>query len=160
VSLMISIRRKPQEETLKRLGRMQEAAKHGADKWRSGASNAAERIAPAASRTRDAASDRIMVARGWGAPRLEQAARYVESGLAPRVSSFLNGMADRVEPPKRSHRGRNAVLMLLAAVAAVGVAGAVATRRNNMQAMVDEAPEPEKEESSVKGDVDGHVRTP
>ncbi|MBO2453480.1 hypothetical protein J4573_40755 [Actinomadura barringtoniae] len=128
--------------------------------WRSGASSAAERIAPAASRSREIAGDRIMVARGWGAPRLEQASRYVESGLAPRVSSFLSGMADRVEPPKPRHRGRNAVLMLLAAVAAVGVAGAVATRRSNMQAMVDEVPAPEKEESPVKGEVDGHVRTP
>jgi hypothetical protein len=154
VSLMISIRRKPQEEVVSRLGRVQEVARHGADVCRSGASSAAERMAP------EFAGDRIMAARGWGAPRLEQAARYVESGMAPRVSSFLSGMADRVEPPKPSHRGRNAVLMLLAGVAAVGVAGALAARRSNMQAMVEDAPSPEKEESPAKSDVDGHVRTP
>jgi hypothetical protein len=122
VSLMISIRRKPQDVVRTRFGRVQEAARHGAEAARLGASSATERVAPIA-------GERVMIARGWSAPRLRRAARYVETGLAPRVSTFLSDVAGRVEPPKPAKPGRGAFMAMMGVVTAVGVAGVVATRR-------------------------------
>ncbi|KAB2344733.1 hypothetical protein [Actinomadura rudentiformis] len=155
---MMSIRRKPQDEVLSRFGRVREACRHGAETWRLNASDAADRIAPAAQRTRDVAADRIMGARGWSAPRIENAARYVEGGLAPRVSSFLSDVADRVEPPKPSHRGRNITMMMLAAVAAVGIAGAVMTKRNSMQSLMED--DMSQPEAPAKSEANSHAHTP
>ncbi|MUN41237.1 hypothetical protein [Actinomadura litoris] len=120
---MISTRRKPREQVRTRLGRTQEAARHGAEIALRRASVTADRIRPVA-------AERVLVARGWGAPRIRRAAQYVETGLAPRVSSFLSGVAHRVEPPGRDRPRRGAVVALVGAVAAVGVAGAVVTRRS------------------------------
>ncbi len=159
MSLMISIRRKPQEEVLTRFGRVQEAARQGAEMCRQSASGAAERIAPVA-------EERLMAVRGWSAPRLRQAARYVESGLAPRVSTFLSDAAGRVEPPRRGGPGRGALMAMIAAVAAVGVAGAVATRRGVIRDMTKGSGEHAEDATSadsmtVSGaDVDGQVHSP
>jgi len=138
VSLKMSIRRRPREVAFPRLERMQEACRQGALLCRQGASGATERIVPAARQTRDIASERVLAAREWSAPRLAQAAGYVETGLAPRVSAFLTEMAHRVEPPRRQRRGRNAALVTVAGMAAVGVAGALLTRRNAMRDAMDE----------------------
>lgn len=159
MSLMINIRRKPQDEVLNRFGRVQEAARQSAEMCRQSASNAAERIAPVA-------EERLMVVRGWSAPRLRKAARYVESGLAPRVSTFLSDVAGRVEPPKRSGPGRGALMAMMGAVTAVGVAGVVATRRGVIRDMtkgsgehVDDATSADS--MTVSGaDVDGQVHSP
>lgn len=152
MSLMISIRRKPQLKIdTSRLHRMQEA-------WQSGTSSAAERIVPAAQRTRDSAAERMLLARGWSAPRLERAAGYVESDLGPRLSSFLTDTAHRIEPPRPSHRARNAALAMLGMVAAVGVAGALMTRRSAMQGVPEEFMDPRQEQQAPAGD--GKVRTP
>jgi hypothetical protein len=156
---MINIRRKPQDEVLTPIGRVQEAARMGADICRQSASNAAGRIAPVA-------EERLMVVRGWSAPRLRKAARYVESGLAPRVSTFLSDVAGRVEPPRRSGPGRGALMAMMGAVTAVGVAGAVATRRGVIRDMtkgsgehVDDATSADS--MTVSGaDVDGQVHSP
>jgi hypothetical protein len=160
VSLMISIRRKPQDEVVNRLGRVQEAARQGADRWRQGAAVAAERIGPIA-------NERVLLARGWSAPRLRQAGRYVETGLAPRVSTFLSDVAGRVEPPKRTAKpGRGALMAMMGVVAAVGVAGAVATRRGAIRDMAKGAGERAHSATSadsmtVSGsDVDGQVHSP
>ena len=122
MSLMISFRRKPREAVRTPFDRAQRAALQGAEMCRQGASSAAERIAPVA-------GERVMIVRGWSAPRLRRAARYVETGMAPRVSAFLSDVAHRVEPPKRTRPGRGALMAMLGTVAAIGVAGAVATRR-------------------------------
>jgi hypothetical protein len=156
---MINIRRKPQDEVLTPIGRVQEAARMGADICRQSASNAAGRIAPVA-------EERLMVVRGWSAPRLRKAARYVESGLAPRVSTFLSDAAHRVEPPKRSRPGRGAIMAMMGAVTAVGVAGAVATRRGVIRDMTKGSGEHTDDATSadsmtVSGaDVDGQVHSP
>ncbi|MFA1549626.1 hypothetical protein [Actinomadura chokoriensis] len=155
---MISIRRKPQDEVLSRFGRVQDAARHGADVCRQGASNAAERIAPAA-------EERLMLVRGWSAPRLRRAARYVESGIAPRVSTFLSDVAGRVEPPKRGGPGRGALMAMMGVVTAVGVAGVVATRRGVIRDMTKGSGEHREDATSadsmtVSGaDVDGQVHS-
>jgi hypothetical protein len=138
VSPLISVRRKVEIDT-SRLRRMQEMA-------RLGAAGAAERIGPAAQRSRDQARDyafeRMMDARGWGAPRLERAAGYVEYDLAPKVGSFLTDTAHRIEPPKQANRSRNAALVMLGAVAALGLAGAAAARRSSTHSMPEQVPEP------------------
>ncbi len=159
MSLMINIRRKPQDEILTRFGRVQEVARQGAGMARQGASSAAERIAPLA-------EERVMIVRGWSAPRLRQAARYVETGLAPRVSTFLSDVAGRVEPPKRGRPGRSALMAMMGVVAAVGVAGAVATRRGVIRDLTKGSGEHAEEATSpdsmtVTGaDVDGQVHSP
>ena len=159
MSLMISMRRKPQDEVFTRFGRVQEAARQGVEACRQGASSAAERMAPAA-------EERLMLVRGWSAPRLRRAARYVESGLAPRVSTFLSDVAGRVEPPKRSGPGRGTLMAMMGVVAAVGAAGAVATRRGVIRDMTrgsgDHAEDATSADSmTVSGaDVDGQVHSP
>ncbi|GAA4061282.1 hypothetical protein GCM10022214_12800 [Actinomadura miaoliensis] len=135
---------------------MQEACRQGALLCRQGASGATERIVPAARQTRDIAAERVLVAREWSAPRLEQAAGYVETGLAPRVSSFLTEVAHRVEPPRRHRRGRNAALMTVAGVAAVGVAGALLTRRGVTRSAMDELSGSQSQHQSSS---DGQVHT-
>lgn len=157
MSLMINTRRKPRERVLTRYGRTREAARHGAEMCRLRASSAAERIGPAA-------ADRVMVARGWGAPRIRRAARYVETGLAPRVSAFLSDVAHRVEPPKPTRPRRGALMAMMGAVAAVGVAGAVMTRRGAMRDMGGsdrEGAATSADSMTVRGaDTDGQVHAP
>ena len=159
MSLMISLRRKPREEVLTRFGRVQEAARQGAEMCRQSASRTAERIAPAA-------QERVMLVRGWSAPRLRRAARYVESGLAPRVSTFLSDVAGRVEPPRRSGPGRGTLMAMMGAVAVVGAAGVVATRRGVIRDMTKGSGEHVEDATSadsmtVSGaDVDGQVHSP
>ncbi|MGI5166167.1 hypothetical protein ACQEU3_17590 [Spirillospora sp. CA-253888] len=133
--------RKPQDEALSRMSRAQEAYRQGYEACRNGAFLAAERIGPAAQHTRDVAAERALAARGWSAPRLEHAARYVEADLAPRVSSFLTDVAQRVEPEPPPQRGRKAMLGMVAAVAALGVAGLMAARRGNDQELIYESDE-------------------
>ncbi|MFD0683906.1 hypothetical protein [Actinomadura fibrosa] len=139
---MISIRRKPREEVLTRLGRAQEAARHGAEACRRQASTATERIRPVAQR-------RVRDARGWGAPRLRRAARYVESGLAPKVSTFLSDVAHRVEPSKPARARRAPMMAMVGSVAALGLAGVVLTRRG---AARDLAGGPERDEAATSAD--------
>jgi hypothetical protein len=156
---MINIRRKPQDEVVNRLGLVQQAARQGADACRQSAADAAVRIGPIA-------NERVMIARGWSAPRLRQAARYVETGLAPRVSSFLSDVAGRVEPPKSAKPGRGALMAMMGVVAAVGVAGAVATRRGAVRDMAKGSNEHADSATSadsmtVSGaDADGQVHSP
>jgi hypothetical protein len=67
---------------------------------------------------------------------------------------FLTDVAHRVEPPKPARSGRNAVLVMTAAVTAVGVAGVVLTRRSNVQRLVEEEiTEPESEQATADGQV-------
>ncbi|TDE28615.1 hypothetical protein [Actinomadura sp. 6K520] len=167
---MISIRRKPQEEVLTRFDRVQETARQaarqgtgmyrqGAGKFRQGASSAAERIKPAA-------DERVMAVRGWSAPKLRQAARYVETGLAPRVSTFLSDTAHRVEPPPRAKPGRGALMAVMGAVTAIGVAGVVATRRGTIRDLTKGSGEHAGDATSADSmtvtgaDVDGQVHSP
>jgi hypothetical protein len=158
VSLMISIRRKPQDEMLNRFGRVQEAARQGAGRCQEGASAMAERMMPAA-------QEQLMAARGWGAPRLRMAARYVETGLAPRVSTFLGDVAQRVEPPRRDKPRRGAIMAMMGVVAAAGMAGVALTKRDAMRDMTGGSGEHGEAVSAdsmtVSGsDVDGDVRSP
>jgi hypothetical protein len=75
-----------------------------------------------------------VAARTWGAPRIEQAAVYVEKDLGPRVGTALHRSADMVEPVKQ--RGRRAAAIGLLAVgsaAAMAGAGVMVLRRLTKQ---------------------------
>ncbi|MBG6092220.1 hypothetical protein [Actinomadura viridis] len=146
---MMSTRRKPRVEALTRLNRAQETL-------RQGASGAAVRIGPAARQTREIAADRLLIARGWSAPRLRRAGTYVEVDLGPRVGSMLSNAAERIEPPQHARRRRKAALTMLAAASAAGIAGTVLTRRGNAQVQPGES---SKEGSSAEAGTGGQVRT-
>lgn len=90
-------RRKAQQEAEVAIVRLQELAREQA-----------ERLGPYAELARDQASQKLLQARGWTAPRLETAALRVEDTLAPRVAELLNAAAERVDPEPPS-RGLNAL---------------------------------------------------
>ncbi|MFD0899499.1 hypothetical protein [Actinomadura sediminis] len=118
----------------------------------------------AADRFMPAANERVMTARGWSAPRLRRAARYVETGLAPRVSTFMNDMAHRVEPPRRNRPSTVMVMAMTGAALAAGAAGVVMTRRSadrEMAGRSDDGEATSADSMTVSGaDVDGQVHSP
>lgn len=90
-------RRKAQKEAEVAIVRLQDLAR-----------DQAERLGPYADQARDQASQKLLQARGWTAPRLETAAQRVEDTVAPRVAELLNTAAQRVDP-KPSRRGLRAL---------------------------------------------------
>ncbi|QFG23115.1 hypothetical protein [Actinomadura sp. WMMB 499] len=154
----MSIRRRPQDGVYTGYERARQAATQGAAVCRRQATMAADRIMPAA-------SERVLVARGWSAPRLRRAARYVETGLAPRVSTFMNDMAHKVEPPRRNRPSTAMVMTMTGAALAAGAAGVVMTRRGAIREMAGRSEEEGEATSAdsmtVSGaDADGRVHSP
>ncbi|MBW8481811.1 hypothetical protein [Actinomadura parmotrematis] len=137
------------------MARVQDAYRQSSEFAKQNAADAAERIAPAAQHTRDVAAERLLQARGWSAPRLEQAAQYVEAELAPRVSSLLSDAASYVEPEPPARRGRKFILLAVATVAAAGVVGVLLTRRSAQSDPLFEEP---VADSATAVDADGTVR--
>lgn len=74
--------------------------------FKKGARKTAERLGPYAESARDTAAERLMEARKWAAPRLEDAAQAVQETVAPRVSSALAATAQRVEPVQKEAKKR------------------------------------------------------
>ncbi|MCK9871936.1 DUF5324 family protein [Nocardiopsis dassonvillei] len=68
----------------------------------------AERLGPYADQARDQAALKLLQARGWTAPRLENAALRVEDTVAPRVAEVLTAAAHRVDP----NPGRRGLMLL------------------------------------------------
>ena len=69
----------------------------------------------------------VYVTRVWAAPRLESAAEYTTTTVAPKVSAALKGTASQVRPEEVSQKKSHSVLMWSAlAAAVVATAGAVA----------------------------------
>lgn len=129
MSLRVINRRKAQGSTVdRRLRRIREGARTGAER-------AAERMGPATVQARDTAADGLLVARKWSAPRLEQAAKYVETELGPRVGTLLSTTARQVAPPEPAAQrvGRNKKMIVLGTAAAAAAAGAALTRRGAAQ---------------------------
>ena len=85
----------------------------------------------------------VYTARGWAAPRLENAADYCTETVAPRVSTALRSTARQVSPdaasPKR--RIRSVLSWPVLAVAVLAGAGAIAAlvRKKYRAAMNDDA---------------------
>ncbi|HEY3686590.1 MAG TPA: hypothetical protein VGL93_26395 [Streptosporangiaceae bacterium] len=92
VTLRRSRRKAPQAPTLAEL--------------KQGALKTAERLGPYAETARDTAAERLVEARKWAAPRLEDAAQAVQETVAPRVSSALAATAQRVEPVQKEAKKR------------------------------------------------------
>jgi hypothetical protein len=71
----------------------------------------------------------VYVARGWAAPRLENAADYTTTTMAPRVADTLRSTARQVRPEDASKRRpamRSVLSMSVLALAAAAAAAAVA----------------------------------
>lgn len=85
------------------------------------ARNGAEQVGPYARSAQRNASERILQAREWCAPRLEVAADRVEDTVAPRVASALSATARRVEPQNsRASRRRVPRALVVTGVIAAG----------------------------------------
>jgi hypothetical protein len=124
MSLRSSIRKKPQVSLGgSRLYDVQEQVSKSARR-------AARQVGPTSRQARELAADRMTSARGWSAPRIDQAGEYIEHEIGPRVSELLHRTAERVEPKRPQRRRRGFAAMLLLAGGAMGAAGAIATRRN------------------------------
>src|SRR5262245_34457214 len=93
------------------------------------AGRAADRVGPMASNAREVAAHKVIDARIWAAPKLDQAAHSVEDQLAPRVSAFLTQAAQRVDPAPVRSRKWPIIAMLCGLVA--GAIGFVLYRNNN-----------------------------
>jgi hypothetical protein len=91
----------------------------------------------------------VHTARGWAAPRLEDAADYCTATVAPRVSSAIRATAKQVRPedttPSKS-RIRPSLswpFLVIAALAAAGAAAAIAVARQRYKAAIDADTEPD-----------------
>jgi hypothetical protein len=111
-----------------------QAAAHTAAQSAQAAAHTAALTAQAAAQTAaqgmgKSARQGVYVARGWAAPRLENAADYTTTTVAPRVADALRSTARQVRPedvsPRRS--AMRAVLSIsILAAAALAAVGAVA----------------------------------
>ncbi|QVQ50458.1 hypothetical protein J4H86_16210 [Spiractinospora alimapuensis] len=91
------------------------------EKFQGFARDRAEQFGPYARSAQRNASERILQAREWCAPRLEVAANRVEDTVAPRVASALSATARRVEPPNpRSSRRRVPRAVMVTGIIAAG----------------------------------------
>lgn len=78
---------------------------------RTNAQRTAARLTPYTASARDAASKRVVDAREWAAPRLEQAAESVQMTVAPRVGSALDTAAERLEPTRAEAKLRSSAAL-------------------------------------------------
>ncbi|GAA2896296.1 hypothetical protein GCM10010517_61270 [Streptosporangium fragile] len=107
------------------------------------AARAADRVGPMAVQARDAAShardaanekinEKIIVARGWAAPKLDAAAHSIEDQLAPKLSAMMSQAAARIDPTPTARSRKWPVMLLLTGIA-IGAAGLALYRRNAEQ---------------------------
>lgn len=116
-----------------------EASAAAAGRARDATSAAAQTATAAAQTAAEAASESvrkgIFNARGWVAPRLEDAADYTTDTVAPKVSSMLRDTARQISPPGSRHKGfRPALRWSLLATAAFTAAGAALMVRQRYRA--------------------------
>jgi|UPI000835B6E1 hypothetical protein len=96
-----------------------------------------ERFSPYADQAKETAALRLHQARGWTAPRLEQAAQRVEDTVAPRVADLLTSAAHKVDPgPLRGRRRLPRVLVFAGAatLGAIAVYGVLKLRQASQDA--------------------------
>jgi hypothetical protein len=102
----------------------------------------------------------VYTARSWAAPRLDNAADYCTTTVAPKVSAALHNTARQVKPVDTTSSRRSSVLtwsILGAAVlAAVGAAGAVVRYRYRTAIAADS----ETADEEVPADSAGNQRMP
>ncbi len=145
-------------------------AQNAAEVARAAAQNAAAVAANAAQTASSAAQSAtadvnksvrqgVYTARSWAAPRLESAADYTSSTVAPKVSAALRATARQVSPPDtRSPKKKVLAWTALGAavLAALGAAGAVA--RYRYRAAI--AEDSEKADEEVMADSAGSQAAP
>ncbi len=112
----------------------------GADRARTGmyraqtrATGMMGRMIPVSTSARRMAADRMMSARDWTAPRLDQAADYFNDSMAPRIGSALSGTAAWMRPPRRRSGGRTLLMGALAACVAGAAMATMLNRRRHHQ---------------------------
>ncbi|WP_157594632.1 hypothetical protein [Streptosporangium amethystogenes] len=81
-----------------------------------------------ADHARNVAGEKIIVVRGWAAPRLDAAAHSIEEQLAPKLSAALSQAAARIDPKPTKSRGWP--MALLVTGVAIGAAGYALYRKN------------------------------
>lgn len=109
----------------------QTAAQSATQTAQAAAQTAAQAASVAAQIAAEAASKSVrqgvFSARGWVAPRLENAADYTTTTVAPKVSSMLRDTARQIGPPDSRRKGSHSALRWsLLATAAFTAAGAAA----------------------------------
>ena len=92
--------------TLRRGRRKVQAQAPNLAELKKNALKTAELIGPYAESARDTAAERLVDARKWAAPRLEDAAQSFQETVAPRVSTALAATAQRVEPVQKEAKKR------------------------------------------------------
>jgi hypothetical protein len=127
---------------------------------RKSAFKAKERIGPASEQAREIAAQRLLDARTWSAPRLEKAAKYVETELGPTIGKMLWRAAKKVEPPAYKRRGRANSLVMLAATGVLGAVGVIASRRNAINPLTRSEHQADRGRMGSEPSTDGQVRIP
>jgi hypothetical protein len=134
-------------------------AHHAAGTAQTTAHNASDTAQAVASNLSKNVKVRVHTARKWAAPRLESAADYTTSTVAPKVSEALRTTADKVTPaePESSKRKVLAWSLFGAAVLA-GLGAAAALVRARYQAAI--AADSEAADEEVMADSTGSQAAP
>ena len=136
------------------------AAQNAAVLATSAAQNASSAAQTAASAASKGVKQGVYSARSWAAPRLDNAAEYCTTTVAPKVSDVLHSTARQVSPPPRTTSKRSSILLwsLLggAVLAAAGAAAAMVRYRYRTAIAADSEPADEE----VLGDSTGSHAAP
>jgi hypothetical protein len=133
------------------------------------AASAAQNASDAAQNASDAAQsaavvlsknvkDKVFIARKWAAPRLESAADYTTSTMAPKVSATLRSTADQVRPVETSSKRSVLTWTMLAAGIVAGLGAAAALVRYRFRAAI--AADSETADEEVLSDSTGSQAAP
>ncbi len=141
-------------------GVAQTAAQNAAVLATSAAQNASSAAQTAASAASKGVKQGVYSARSWAAPRLDNAAEYCTTTVAPKVSDVLHSTARQVSPPPRTTSKRSSILLwsLLggAVLAAAGAAAAMVRYRYRTAIAADS----ESADEEVLGDSTGSQAAP
>ena len=134
-------------------GVAQAAAQNAAVRATSAAQNAGGAAQTAASTASKQVKQGVYTARSWAAPRLDSAAEYCTTTVAPKVSTVLHNTARQVAPVETKKRSSILTWSLLggAILAALGAAAAVVRYRYREAIAADTEPA----EEEVLGDSTG-----
>jgi trimeric autotransporter adhesin len=129
-----------------------QAAQSAAQSAQAAAQVAAQGVGSAAQGVGKSVRQQVHTARGWAAPRLENAADYCTATVAPRVSSAIRATARQVSPEdvkaSKTRKRASWSFLVIAALAAAGAAAAVAVARQRYKAAMDADTEPDTGENS------------
>jgi hypothetical protein len=124
------------------------AAQNAAVVATSAAQNASGVAKTAASSLSKGLNDKVYTARSWAAPRLDNAADYCTTTVAPKVSSALRTTARQVRPTDTRKSKKSSILTwsLLGAAVLAGLGAAAVLVRYRYQTAIAADSEPAEEE--------------